>query len=1488
MKKVIILSILFFSFFSAFAQQIREFSSDTSEFIVQFETFMEDAKEENEELINRFITVWVYDSIAYEEKLEIIEASNHMLRRRARPEPVFVDYLDLLFMEMDPELSSRNLDKWFESYNSLVAGSEVSFNEIRRAMNFVLEIVRDSSLYNLAGTHWKVSHDQYRFDIINNLPVVHFENVDLRCYSNKDTLKIYGTSGYYNLINLRWKGEKGRVTWERAGFDPSEVYADLRDYQIEINRSQYEADSVLFYYRKYFDKPLLGYINERALPIANPEDANYPKFYSYQSKYQIPDLFREIAFSGGLSMQGAKLVGTGTLENPASLDISQNDTLRMQVRSQNIVIRENAMNSSSCELAIKLENDSIYHPDLDFLYLEDRDEFRISKKEIYTSGVPYSNSYHNVNMNFEELLWRRGTKMLEFQPSIGRAIGSATFESNRFFNYSFFANLQGRDFAHPLVSLWSFSRSLNGVREFPLTAYSGNIGRQATQVRHQMMKLSRLGFIFYDDEKDRITLKDKLFYFIEASTGKTDYDVILFESNVKAPNDNATLNLETRDLTIYGIPNIFLSDSQNVAIVPSENRIIMKRNKNFQFDGQIQAGLITMFGSNFFFSYDSFKVNLQDVDSLRVQAMTADTNTGEKKIINIQNLIQDLTGEILIDEANNKSGLEDNPDYPIFRSTENSYVYFDDPSIQGGVYGRGDIYFELDPFELDSLDNYRREGMELTGVFKSGGMLPPLDQKLTLRDDNSLGFVYDTPEIGLAVYDGKGTFYNKLEMSSNGLRGAGQLDYLTSTTYSDDFTFHPDSLMTTSREFFIRKQTSGTQYPKVNSDNNKIKWFTKEDEFYADMANTPFTMFSDTVVLKGDLLLEPVGLSGHGSMDLITSSIISNQFEYGAERIMSDTADFRLNSLLTDKLAINTSNVRANIDFDDRKGQFFANEDYTQVEFQDILYSSRLDFFEWDIMKETVNMGLDKEIESGVTEDGLYGPRYYSLLPSQDSLNFVSPLAIYDYKKGQLTATEVEYIQVADSRIFPGDGKLTIGKNASMRQLQKASIMTNYTTQYHTLYDASVSINGKYDYTASAEYDYVDLTGDAQVIHFSNIHVDTSGQTVGKGEITTADNFTLSPYFEFMGEAFLASREEFLNFKGGTRVVQDCGTGRHWLKFETRINPDSILIPISDAPLKYDLAPTYAGIMVSRDSTHVYSTFLSQRKDYFDKYISTADGFLRFDPARERYEIARIEKLANQQETGNYLALDRRACVLMSEGEMNLQTDYGQIKTRTYGMAEQNIAANEFKARVMMAFDFLFAPEALTLFANDLDSIPGIEPIDVRDRFYRKMLREMIGNDALQRLEADLSLYGEYRNIPEELNKTLIFNDIDLKWSQISRSYRYEGEIGIVKVGDRMVNRKVNAIISYTKKPSGDLFDIYLVLDDDNWYYFGYNPGSLQVLSSNRAFNAFIMDLKARDRKLRTRAGEAGYIYTVAPQRRLQLFLRRFEAEKQQELEMQN
>ncbi|HCY01081.1 MAG TPA: hypothetical protein DG754_13160, partial [Bacteroidales bacterium] len=73
---------------------------------------------------------------------------------------------------------------------------------------------------------------------------------------------------------------------------------------------------------------------------------------------------------------------------------------------------------------------------------------------------------------------------------------------------------------------------------------------------------------------------------------------------------NAVLNLNTLEMAIKGVENVSVSDSQNVFIYPARRELILKKNRNFAFDGVIVAGLLAFSGEDFNFDYTNFSLQL--------------------------------------------------------------------------------------------------------------------------------------------------------------------------------------------------------------------------------------------------------------------------------------------------------------------------------------------------------------------------------------------------------------------------------------------------------------------------------------------------------------------------------------------------------------------------------------------------------------------------------------------------------------------------------------------------------------------------------------------------------------------------------------------------------------------------------------------------------------------------------------------------------------
>ena len=129
----------------------------------------------------------------------------------------------------------------------------------------------------------------------------------------------------------------------------------------------------------------------------------------------------------------------------------------------------------------------------------------------------------------------------------------------------------------------------------------------------------------------------------------------------------------------------------------------------------------------------------------------------------------------------------------------------------------------------------------------------------------------------------------------------------------------------------------------------------------------------------------------------------------------------------------------------------------------------------------------------------------------------------------------MKIIKVADAAIFPDKGDVMVLKNAQMKTLEHASIIANTTTQFHSIYDASVNVISRKKYEAKGKYDYIDENDKKQQIAFDRVSVDSTLQTFAVGNIPKPDlhhdessAFRLSDAFNYFGDVRLLAYREFI------------------------------------------------------------------------------------------------------------------------------------------------------------------------------------------------------------------------------------------------------------------------------------------------------------------------------------------------------------------------
>jgi len=1490
---VCVLAIFLFTFCNAFSQYISEFEVDTATFPEQLHQLLKNnMPEETEEMLEVFANKWKSEAsvFTYNNKIQIINNSNKLLKSKGRPYPHFNHYLKTILAFAGSQQPMGNFINWNKGLE-LLLDQEKPLSVIDDYFKHTIPLITENIIYKSSSTEWVASNDDFTYQVDDEIKVI-FNKTDLSCYAKRDSLKIHEARGVFYPVDFLWRGSYAKVTWERAGYDTDNIYAILGDFDIDMTSSKYEADSITFYHKTYMNRPLQGALEDQVMRISSPENASYPKFTSYTKSFRIENLYENIDYEGGFRFEGSKMIGSGDKEEDAHLYFYNNDTLFLKANSKYFIFKKDRLRGLNTSIAIYFRKDSIYHPSLLFNYLVDNKELSLLKTDNILSRSPYFNSYHNINMDFEQLTWVVDEPVVYFEMKRGAAQGNGEFTSQNFFSKQQYAKMRGMDDTHPLVAIQMYCNK-HKVNSFTAKEFAEFIRKPVSSTRQLLLRIAAQGFIYFDTDDDVVEVKEILHVWLDALMEKIDYDVINFKSRTHVPLENASLNLQNFDLIINGMPRVQVSDAQDVQIVPRGQRIILKRNRNFQFDGVIGAGLFTFFGHNFFFEYDTFKINLQNVDSISIKVRTGSDDLGRPVYQTVKNLLEHITGELIIDSMNNKSGKVDYPKFPVFKSKEYSYVYYDQKNVQSGVYTRDNFYFQVNPYVIDSLDNFTKEALRFKGTFMSAGIFPDIKQTLRLQNDLSLGFREIVPDEGYPAYKGKGTFFDTIYLSNKGLRGNGKLKYLTSTVYSDDFLFYPDSTNTVAQRFEVAEQTSGVQYPSVKSENVDVHWLPKEDEMNFEHKTEPFSIIRDDISLEGTMKLTPQGVGGSGKMNLPNAEMESDLITFNAKKIDADTADFKLKSLRTDGFTVKTSNVKAHLDYAKNEGSFTSNEDFSLVEFPENNYVSYLDYFEWDMNNKNLSMGTSKEYSQQdvskmgspeVINDGRIGPRYISTDPKQDSLNFVSSQATYDYEKNQLTAEEVEFIKIADARIYPKDEKIVVEENGKIGTLWNSRIIAHDTSEYHEFYNATTNIASRNKYKAEGKYDYIDETGKVQVISFNDIGVDDSLNTYGIGGITEKDSFFISPAYRFQGIVELSAPEKHLIFDGGVRLTDTCSGIRHdYMAFRERINPYNIFIPVPFEPVNISGENVYSGLLISNDSVHIYPAFFSKRKNYSDRYIVHAHGVMYYG-TEGKYEIASKEKLMNLDLPENYISLDKNTCNLYGEGELNLDMEVGQVELTTMGNVNFDYTENLNEFNMFLGARFFIDDEVTGIMTSHIDSVTAEFPvIDTNDEDYIKQmkhLREQQESKRIRRQDTAFSLPAT----PADMGFTLSLSHLEMKWDDETNSYRSVGDFGLASIAGKKINKMVEGNVELVKKRSGDLFDVFIKVDENNWYYFGYTRGVMQTLSSNPEYFNTIQDIPNRKRKMKVDRGQTSYIYLVSKHEKLVRFLKRIEiAEKREE-----
>ncbi|MCI4671177.1 MAG: hypothetical protein MRZ79_23765 [Bacteroidia bacterium] len=299
---------------------VQSFDPDPAVFINQFgEELSKNGMEPGANTALRLKSKWEDGQISDQEKKAFITLINSMVGKKYRTDKGLLPVTNLYLSFKD---SVKRLE--LEPMSFLLVGNQ-SVNELQpaRALKFF------SVLGSYQRTGFPVKGKSFYWDFSQNNPKLSFETIkteeesykspvleyqltDLYYFTNKynDSTLIEESSGKFYPLSMTFIGNGGQVSWEKVGLPAENVYANLNDYNLNLNHGLVKIDSVDFFYHGLITGPLKGKFEDRNAGYKTRRSANYPYFKSYKGGVVIENLLPNIRYQGGFSLKGMRRIGT--------------------------------------------------------------------------------------------------------------------------------------------------------------------------------------------------------------------------------------------------------------------------------------------------------------------------------------------------------------------------------------------------------------------------------------------------------------------------------------------------------------------------------------------------------------------------------------------------------------------------------------------------------------------------------------------------------------------------------------------------------------------------------------------------------------------------------------------------------------------------------------------------------------------------------------------------------------------------------------------------------------------------------------------------------------------------------------------------------------------------------------------------------------------------------------------------------------------------
>ncbi len=1171
---------------------------------------------------------------------------------------------------------------------------------------------------------------------------------------------------------------------------------------------------------------------------------------------------------------------------------------------------------------------------------------------------PFYDYYHNLIINVSEIAWIFGKNLYFLRTQ------SDNYSEPEFLSMNYFEPDVLKDFYDPMgVNYAGMFYKYLRTKHYPDTvrvgAFFGYLSRRGikTSLRYtysQLQKMSWLGWfdLTYDQDLSKAIVyninpvfvhemkanirnnlvQDRRFNLLDKYS--EDYDVIKIKAGavldsvgliqklnyftLRSAGVVAKMSFDTYVLDILRPEPFYLSKIRKVKVFPKELKI--REDLNFTFDGKVEAGLTQLNGTDFEFNYPDFSLDLNHVDRMKMwfwspvdsvvvkqevdtSGDTIKTYAYNYKLDSVMSYLRNFQAFVKIDTPTNKSGVlaQQGDGYPWLKSLTNSKIYYPQAPVDSSNF-----YFLNYPFVLKGLPDLTKSSVSMTGLFHSS-ILEDLDSlKLTVQDDNSLGFIkYDTTQ-GFKIL-GAASLLGYLKLDNKGLHSVANLKFL-STVVRGDFILKPDTLSGTTDSTVVnpvdadlkKKLDLPATYPYITyKGNGKILLYSNADSTQTMKIEVGkskgFQLYPNYlkdqergVLDSGKIYITYSGVQAVGRMNFIDAQLLSRKFDLDYDNFSADTCQFVYKDSTFKENLFNTKNVSCYMDLVTRVGTFVANDIDNYITFPKNRYLVYSDHFLWKINKGLIDIGgemndpryvvvRDTAMRDSLLQTGKYNPKMIRLAGTRlvsmkrvNPLNFQASRSVFDPYKTVLKAFDVPELKIADTRIKPS-GPVIIRVGGLIDSLRSARL---YVGKYeHKIYDAVVYVKDSKYYKARGYYTY----RDTQRIYFNSIapmHNDTV--SMGEAYLEQGRKLYLNDYFIYTSDAGSGKITMYgnklpLHFGGAVKLTKTCDLLKpRRLLVDADINKDTVLIPVSYPIQGLDYQKnvvTYTASPVLTQNGSKFTlenTFITFPKSLnYDKILAKVDGYISYLPQKAYYMIGSREKILHPDTALPMVAYQPYNCLILAQDKFDLGVDFGDdfqysICGNYIGILQDEKYSFD---NLTVRLNFPYLDKILGMITRDLQDMEEPQFLDFEQPEAKKIKNSIM---LCTQDKKEKTSFAQDMVIPKSLAGTIVLTDVSLVWDKNRGSLRTpagKNRFAIMYINGKEQEIYVNGYLEFSffnvdmrRNPRMARMYLYLDLGDGKYYFFKYTfdrrKGYMAIESYNKKAENYIASLEPKKRQL--------------------------------------